>query len=201
MTTRASQPTVVIVPGLRAHVADHWQTLLGEHLTATGAPVRAVPPLEVDRLSRHARVTALDAVLAEITGPVVLVAHSAGVITTAHWAQTATRPVLGALLAAPADLETPLPAGYPTTAELDAGGWNPIPRTRLPFPSIMAISTNDPLARHRRVTGLAEVWGSRPVTIGAAGHLNTASGYGPWPLAAELVAELASAALTGANRG
>lgn len=73
MSSSAS-PTVVIVPGLRDHVDDHWQTLLAAGLDR----VRTVPPLEHDRLSLDARVAALDDVLTGIDGPVVLVAHSAG---------------------------------------------------------------------------------------------------------------------------
>ena len=42
----------------------------------------------------------------------LLVAHSAGVMMVAHWAQSHDRPIRGALLATPADLEQPLPAGY-----------------------------------------------------------------------------------------
>jgi uncharacterized protein len=185
-----TDPTVVIVPGLRDHVAEHWQTLLAEKLDR----VRTVPPLEQDKLSRRARVEALDVVLSGIDGPVVLVAHSAGVMITAHWAQRSTRSIQGALLATPADLEHPLPDGYPTTKQLDRGGWLPVPRRRLPFPSIVAASTNDPLARHRRVAGMAEVWGSRLVDLGAVGHLNPTSGYGHWPRAEEFVRELSGTA-------
>ncbi|WP_182359970.1 RBBP9/YdeN family alpha/beta hydrolase [Tomitella gaofuii] len=180
-------PAVVIVPGLRGHVDDHWQT----HLAASlGRTVRTVQPLDTAPLSRAARVAALDAVLDEVEGPVVLVAHSAGVLTTVHWAQNPTREIQGALLMTPADMEEPLPAPHPTYDEVDEGGWLPIPRRVLPFPSLLGISTDDPLARYRRVTGMAEVWGSRLVDLGAVGHLNPASGFGPWPRAEELLAEL-----------
>ncbi|TSD99950.1 serine hydrolase family protein [Skermania sp. ID1734] len=181
-----STPTVVIVPGLRDHVADHWQTLLADQLDNA----RTVAPLEHDKLSRAARVAALDDVLRDIDGPVVLVAHSAGVMITVHWAQHSTRPIAGALLATPADLEMPMPPGYPTPEQLDNAGWNPIPRGRLPFPSIVAASRNDPLGSYRRIAGMAEVWGSRLVDLGNVGHLNPASGYGPWPMAQELLQDL-----------
>ncbi|MFD5177754.1 RBBP9/YdeN family alpha/beta hydrolase [Nocardia sp. NPDC058379] len=181
-----STPTVVIVPGLRDHVADHWQTLLA----ATLDQVAIVPPLERDGLSLPARVAALDAVLAEIDGPVVLVAHSAGVMITVHWAQQSTRPVRGAVLATPPDFETPLPPGYPAAADLAAHGWTPVPRRRLPFPSIVAASSTDPLATTRRVSGMAEAWGSSLVELGDVGHLNPAAGYGPWPRAQELLDDL-----------
>lgn len=177
------EPTVVIVPGLRDHVPDHWQTRLAEDLER----VRTVPPLEHDRLSLPARVAALDRVLSEVDGPVVLVAHSAGVMITVHWAQQAGREIHSALLATPADVETPFPPGYPTADELNRHGWQPIPRRRLAFPSIVAASTTDPLASFRRVAGMAEAWGSRLVDLGDVGHLNPASGFGPWDRAGELL--------------
>ncbi|HET9139755.1 RBBP9/YdeN family alpha/beta hydrolase [Actinophytocola sp.] len=180
------EPTVVFVPGLRDHVAEHWQTLLADKLDRT----RTVPPLEHDRLSLPARVAALDRVITGVTGPVVLVAHSAGVIITAHWARRHDRPVAGALLATPPDLDVPLPDGYPTPEELARNGWLPVPRERLPFPSIVAASRNDPLAGFDTVAGLARDWGSRLVDAGAVGHLNPASGYGPWPAAEDLLATL-----------
>ncbi|MEU4430007.1 alpha/beta fold hydrolase [Nocardia rhamnosiphila] len=188
-------PTIVIVPGLRDHVAEHWQTLLAERLDK----VRTVPPLEHDKLGLAARIAALDAVVADVDGPVVLVAHSAGVMITVHWAQHHQRPVRAALLATPADVGTPMPSGYPTPEELAAGGWLPIPRRRLPFPSIVAASTTDPLAAYRRVAGMAETWGSRLVDLGDVGHLNPASGYGEWPRAQELLDELLAATATGAQ--
>ncbi|MFJ2913424.1 RBBP9/YdeN family alpha/beta hydrolase [Streptomyces sp. NPDC087228] len=182
----SAQPTVVIVPGLRDHVPDHWQTVLADKI----AGARTVPPLEKDRLSRDAQVAALDEMLSDISGPVVLVAHSAGAITTVHWAQRLRRSVKGALLAAPPDFDTPLPDGYPTAEVLRENGWTPTPRTPLPFPSIVAASTNDPLAAADRVADLARAWGSRLVDLGPVGHLNPASGYGAWPRAEEFVREL-----------
>ncbi|MEU6089716.1 alpha/beta hydrolase [Streptomyces sp. NPDC047085] len=188
--SRATEPAVVIVPGLRDHVEQHWQTLLGARLAEAGRTVRTVPPLTHDQLSREARVAALDKVISEIAGPVVLVAHSAGVITTVHWAQGHEAEVRGALLVTPPDFETPLPEGYPTPEVLDENGWTPVPRKPLPFPSIVAASSNDPLGTVEHVAELARDWGGRLVALGEVGHLNPASGYGPWPRAEELLREL-----------
>lgn len=181
-----ARPTVLIVPGLRDHVEDHWQTILQGRIPGA----RSVPPLEHDKLSRAARVAALDRALAEIDGPVVLVAHSAGVMITVHWAQQHRRTIQGALLATPADLESPMPAGYPSLDALRDNGWLPIPRTPLPFPSLVAASTNDPLGSFERVSQLATDWGSRLLNVGAVGHLNPAAGFGEWPQAEELLHEL-----------
>ena len=181
-----SVPTVVIVPGLRDHVDEHWQTLLENKLDR----VRSVPPLSENKLSLAARIAALDAVISDIDGPIVLVAHSAGVMITVHWALQANRPIVGALLATPADLERQLPEGYPMLEDLNSNGWLPIPRRQLPFPSIVAVSSNDPLADRLRVANMAEVWGSRLVDLGDVGHLNPASGYGEWSQAEEFIGEL-----------
>ncbi|MDV8065888.1 alpha/beta hydrolase [Rhodococcus sp. IEGM 1366] len=181
-----SVPTVVIVPGLRDHVDEHWQTLLENKLDR----VRSVPPLSENKLSLAARIAALDAVISDIDGPIVLVAHSAGVMITVHWALQANRPIVGALLATPADLERQLPEGYPVLEDLSTNGWLPIPRRQLPFPSIVAVSSNDPLADRLRVANMAEVWGSRLVDLGDVGHLNPASGYGEWSQAEEFIGEL-----------
>ena len=181
-----SETTVLIVPGLRDHVPQHWQTLLQARL----GKVRSVPPLEENKLSLAARVDAIQRELQTISGPVILVAHSAGVLMVAHWAAVHQRPIKGALLAAPPDLEASWPQGYPTSQSLRANGWDPLPKGALPFPSIVAASTNDHLASLQAVTRLALGWGSELVNLGAVGHLNPAAGYGDWPQADELIRTL-----------
>ncbi|MFI6495162.1 RBBP9/YdeN family alpha/beta hydrolase [Streptomyces sp. NPDC050564] len=186
------QSTVVIVPGLRDHVADHWQTVLAERLVKAGRAVRTVPPVAAERLSLDVQVGNLAATLAPLDGPVLLVAHSAGAIATVHWAGRHRADVRGALLATPPDFETPLPDGYPTPVELADHGWTPVPRAPLPFPSLVAASADDPLGAPGRVAELARNWRSRLVQLGAVGHLNPASGHGEWPLAEELIRMLES---------
>ena len=186
-----AQPTVLIVPGLRDHVAEHWQTLLAARLPR----VRTVPPMGRESLDCAARVVAIDRELMSIGGPVIVVAHSGGVIMLAHWAawsRRTLRRVHGALLATPPDFEEPMPAGYPTIEALRANGWLPVPRQPLPFPSIVAASRNDPLGRFERVQELARAWGSRLADLGEVGHLNPASGYGEWPQARSFIDELAA---------
>jgi predicted alpha/beta hydrolase family esterase len=136
-------------------------------------------------------VTLLDQIVEDVAGPVVLVAHSAGVLVTVHWAaQYSPTRVVGALLVTPPAFAVPLPPEYPSIEQLRAHGWLPIPRRPLPFPSILAVSTDDPLGNTVRLRALANAWGSRTHSLGAVGHLNPASGYGEWPQAVELIAEL-----------
>jgi len=178
--------TILLVPGLRDHVEAHWQTILEKKLPN----VCSVAPLEHNKLSCAARIEALENALDRIDGPVVLVAHSAGVMITAHWANKYRRPIHGALLATPADLESPLPPGYPTLEEIRDNGWLPLPRKTLPFPSIVAASTNDPLGNFDRISKLACDWGSHLVNLGDVGHLNPAAGFGEWPQAEALIRKL-----------
>lgn len=182
-----SGPTILFVPGLRDHVEDHWQTHAARALPGSVT----VEPLQHDRLSREARVAALDDALEAIAGEVVLVAHSAGCLMVAHWAPTQSRPIRGALLVTPADVENPLPAGYPTMAELAENGWLPIPRRRLPFPTLVVASRNDPLADFARAEDLAWDWGADLHDAGEVGHLNPAAGYGYWPDALDLIERMA----------
>ena len=195
MADSADRFTVLIVPGLRDAVDDHWQTLLQRDLRKAARPVASVLPMGRENLSCSARVAEIERTAQSIEGPIVAVAHSGGCIMLAHWARRTKRAVRGALLATPPDFEKPMPEGYPTMDALRAGGWLPVPRKPLPFPSIVGASRNDPLGRFSRVTALASDWGSEVVDLGSVGHLNPASGYGQWTKAESLIARLGAAAL------
>jgi predicted alpha/beta hydrolase family esterase len=178
--------TILIVPGLREHVAEHWQTLLAARLSN----VRSVAPLTTDKLDCMARVRAIQHELEQIDGPVILVAHSAGVLMVAHWAAHYSRPIKGALLAAPPDLDAVWPSNYPSSETLRSQGWNPLPQSPLPFRSIVAGSTNDHLASLAAVTRMAQGWGAELLDLGDVGHLNPAAGFGHWQQAEALILEL-----------
>lgn len=189
--------TVLIVPGLRDHVAQHWQTLLA----AEWPGAQTVPPMGREDIDCARRVDAIEAAVSAIEGRVILVAHSGGCVMVAHWAQTtryATR-IQGALMATPPDFETPMPEGYPTIEALRMGGWLPVPRRLLPFKSLVALSENDPLGDLNAVQKLAHDWQAETVNLGRVGHLNPASGFGPWPQAKDLLTRFSSTPFTHSN--
>lgn len=185
------EATVVIVPGLRGHVPDHWQTLLARRLKK----VANVEPMGREDLDCRARVLAIETALDAIDGPVILVAHSGGCVMVAHWALATAHAgrVKAALLATPPDFDRPMPDGYPTLQALDASGWLPVPRRSLPFRSLVLASRNDPLGAFDRVSQLSDDWGSDLRDLGEVGHLNPASGFGDWPMADQLVEQLNAA--------
>jgi predicted alpha/beta hydrolase family esterase len=186
--TRDDDATLLIVPGLRGAMPQHWQSLLEAEVPGA----RSVPPMDVDGLNCMARAEAIGRALDAIDGPVILVAHSAGVLMVAHWAalDQGRRPIAGALLAAPPDLDAEWPANYPPSATLRATGWAPLPPGPLPFPSILAASANDCLCGIAASERMAARWGSTLVELGEVGHLNPAAGFGPWPMARRLIDSL-----------
>jgi hypothetical protein len=82
--------------------------------------------------------------------------------------------IRGALLVAPSDPEA---ASFPSGPT----GFAPMPLVRLPFPSVVVASSNDPFVTVVRAQTFARAWGSEFVMIRNAGHINTASGLGDWP--------------------
>ncbi|GIF00746.1 hypothetical protein Ari01nite_82100 [Paractinoplanes rishiriensis] len=142
------------------------------------APEPPKPPLVLRQ-----RVAALDAAVSGSDEPAILIAHSAGCITTVVWAARHTGPVRAALLVTPP---------YIDGAEPDEPGDVPwvVPRGRLPFPAVLVASRTDPYTSFAQFEQFAADWGAELVDAGDAGHLDTAGGFGPWPDGERLVTEL-----------
>lgn len=178
-------PHVVMVPGLRGDTPTHWQQVLTPALGATHLPTHRAPD---DLAGRTADITAS---IESREGPVLLVGHSAGVLTILHWARAAepglTSRVHAALLVTPPALERELPGAYPRLGELRRAGWLPLPQGPLPFDSTVLVSDDDELGPAVVVQGLARRWGSTVVGAGPVGHANPAAGFGDWPFVAECI--------------
>ena len=172
---------VLLVPGLWNSGPEHWQSYWERERT----DCRRVVQANWDTPRRGDWVAALEGAVAEAGGPVVLAAHSLGCALVAHWAGASriSSKVRGALLVAPSDVEAP---SYPPGTE----GFAPMPLARLPFPSIVVLSTDDQYVAPARAALFAHAWGSRLVDAGAKGHLNSSSGLRGWPEGFALVEEL-----------
>jgi uncharacterized protein len=134
----------------------------------------------------HDWVVSLDTAVRNENDNVILVGHSLGSVMIIHWASRYVRRIVGALLVAPSDTEA---SSFPKGTT----GFSPIPTYRLPFPSIVVASTDDPYISLERVTTLAEAWGSKLVSLGPHGHISVADGFGPWPEGIQYIAELEDA--------
>ena len=158
------------VPGLNNSGPNHWQTLWED---AYPQQFSRVEQENWSSPTRNEWVSALHTKLEEYDSPVVLVAHSLGCVTVAHWAnENKSAAVIGALLVAPANAEQSSRECFKTFC--------PVPKNRLPFPSIVVASTNDPYAAIENSARLAAYWGSKFVCAGDKGHINAQSGLGDW---------------------
>ena len=115
----------------------------------------------------------LDRRVGDETKPVILVAHSLGTMTVAHWAFRFKRTIKGAFLVAPPDVES-------ADAPAEIKGFAPIPLAAFDFPSTVAASETDVYCCIERAAFFARSWNSRFINIGDAGHINTKSGHGEW---------------------
>lgn len=166
-----------IIPGLGNSGPEHWQTWL----ETTGSNFHRIEQQEWDAPDCADWVANIEKAIAGFApSTVVLIAHSLGCTTIAHWARTFNRPIKGALLVAPSDIEAPV-YDFPAT------GFTPIPLEKLPFKTIMVASLNDEWVSTERAQFFAEKWGSELVFIGDAGHINAVSGYGAWPEGLEIL--------------
>jgi predicted alpha/beta hydrolase family esterase len=160
---------VLLLPGLYNSGPQHWQSVWErEHPSFQRLQQR-----DWDTPDRSDWVATLQDAIAASTTPVILVAHSLACCLVAHWSAEHTGPVQGALLVAPSDVEAD---SYPSGTT----GFAPMPLNRLPFPSIVLASTDDPHVSVERARQFAEAWGARFEVVGALGHINSASELGGW---------------------
>jgi predicted alpha/beta hydrolase family esterase len=154
---------VLVVPGLDGSGPEHWQSRWQRLYPA----FERVEQDRWDVADLPVWSSRLQEVLAQDARPTVIVAHSFGCLTTVHRVGLDAGHIVGALLVAPADPEKFKVAD--------------IVQVRLPFPSVVIGSTDDPWMSAERAEHWAGVWGSEFVNAGAVGHINTASGLGDWP--------------------
>ncbi|HJU83238.1 MAG TPA: alpha/beta fold hydrolase [Holophagaceae bacterium] len=169
---------LLIVPGWQDSGPAHWQSLWQAELGGTRIRVASWELPE-----REDWVRAIETAVAACPAPPVLAGHSVGCIAIAHWAARSARPVKGAFLAAPADVDR---EGCPEPLR----NFAPIPRTPLPFPALVVAAKDDPYAAFDRNEALARAWGARFHAVERGGHLNATSGFGPWPEGRALLQEL-----------
>jgi len=169
---RTSDCDILIIPGYSNSGPDHWQTRWERQLSTA----RRAELGNWDSPKRDIWTSALVRAVEACRRPVVLVAHSLGVVTVAHAAPLLpAKAVRGAFLVGLPDVER---SGFEPAIDR---AFAPLPRDPLPFPSVLVASRTDPYCSYERAEDFAYAWGAAIVDAGDAGHINTASGYGPWP--------------------
>lgn len=159
------------VPGVMNSSPQHWQSLWEKEFPEQFRRIEQKnwdTPTCADWIEKIERGV-------QVANPatIVLVAHSLGCTSVAHWARKFGTKIKGALLVAPSDCEA-------ETYNFDTKGFAPIPLEKLPFNSLVAASDNDEYVSLKRAEEFAEKWGSELINVGAKGHINHASGFGEW---------------------
>ncbi|WP_339490259.1 RBBP9/YdeN family alpha/beta hydrolase [Pseudomonas sp. EL_65y_Pfl2_R95] len=168
-------PTIryLIIPGWHGSAPEHWQS----HWQRVLPNSSRVEQVDWQYPQQASWVEQLQRGIAEDSRPVVLITHSLGCVTVAHWAAQAPKQllskVLGALLVAPADVER-------TNCPELLRNFAPIPTAKLPFPSQLIGSDNDSAATPERALQLAHDWGSEVSILRGVGHINVSSGHNRW---------------------
>lgn len=168
---RVSEIEILIVPGWTNSGPDHWQSRWQRNLKSA----RRVEQADWDTPRADDWVERIVAEVGRAVRPAVIVAHSCGVIATVMAAPRLEDRLAGAFLVAPPDL-----GGRDLWPATD-GGFAPVPMDRLPFPSKLIGSSTDAYCSVEQTQSYAAAWGSDVSIVAGAGHLNTASGHGPWP--------------------
>ncbi len=172
--------SVLMVPGWQGSSTDHWQSLWLARLPR--AEQLIMDNWQVPR--RHVWIEALSRQILDLDKPVVVVAHSLGCLALSHLPSSAAMRIAGALMVAPIDPEK----------RALFSDFGPVPAHRLPYRSIVVASTSDPCCSVRLSAAYARAWASEFVRIPNAGHINVASGHGPWPLGWALLQSLLESA-------
>jgi predicted alpha/beta hydrolase family esterase len=172
---RTSDVDILMIPGWAGSGPDHWQSRWEAKLSTA----RRVQQEDWHKPHRAQWAANIVAAVAASSRPVVLVAHSAGVSSVAHAfagrpVEVAGRVVGAFLVAAPSERALHAIPGMPADFAAHA-------REKLPFRSVLAASETDPYCTYDEAQELAGAWGAEISNAGDAGHINAASGHGPWP--------------------
>ena len=168
----------VIVPGVGGSEHDHWQSWLQRQLKSCSR----VQQQDWNKPVLHAWVEQFVKTVQAIQEPIQIVAHSFGCLTTV--AALAQHPELNQkiknlVLVAPANPARFGDDGFARESQNDYQQY--FQQLKLQVPTQMIISENDPWLNFQDALQLAKAWKIRPKNLGQVGHINVASGFGPFP--------------------
>ncbi|WP_374663688.1 RBBP9/YdeN family alpha/beta hydrolase [Acinetobacter sp.] len=168
----------VIVPGVGGSEYHHWQSWLQRQLMSCSRVQQQNwhQPVLKEWIAQFVKT------VAPIQDDIQIVAHSFGCLTTV--AALAQHPELNQkvknlILAAPANPARFGDAGFSRDSQNDYADY--FHQLKISVPATMLISENDPWLAFEDAKQLADAWKLYPVNLGSVGHINVASGFGPFP--------------------
>lgn len=178
---------ILIVPGYHGSGENHWQTWLERGLPEC----ERVKGIDWERPELFSWANAIENHIETIGHPVILVAHSFGCLASSVAASRLPNKVSGLIMVAPA---SPLrfalhgPIGHESDASATIAVH--LPQQKLETTGLLVASENDPWMVFGQAERLSRRWGLAFYSAGSAGHINSESGHGEWPLIQELVLSL-----------
>ena len=168
----------VIVPGVAGSEHAHWQSWLQRQLMSCSRVQQRNWHLPVLKTWIQQFV----ATVAPLEDDLQIVAHSFGCLTTV--AALAEHPELQAkvknlVLVAPANPARFGERGFARDSQSDYAAY--FQKLPIDVPTTMLISENDPWLSFEDAQQLAKAWQLTPINLGQVGHINVASGFGPFP--------------------
>jgi predicted alpha/beta hydrolase family esterase len=168
---KTTDAEILIIPGYKGASEDHWQSRWERNISSA----RFVEMGDWHKPVFEDWKANLLTAVAAAQKPVFLVGHSIGSQVIVQAASEFEKPVAGALLVAPPDVENP------SIRPKHLLTFGPASREPLPFPSLTIASRNDHFCSYEKAEDMAAAWGSLFMDAGESGHINHESGHGPWP--------------------
>ena len=168
----------VIVPGVGGSEAQHWQSWLQQQIVSSSR----VQQKHWDRPVLNHWVSQFVKTVATIEAPIQIVAHSFGCLTSvaalAEHAELRAK-VKNLILVAPANPARFGESGFARHSLTDYKQY--FHQLSIDVPTTLLISENDPWLGYVDALQLAQAWKLTPINLGQVGHINVASGFGPFP--------------------
>ncbi len=168
----------VIVPGVGGSEPAHWQSWLQRQLMSCSR----VQQKDWNNPVLETWISEFVNTVAPIQGKIQIIAHSFGCLTTV--AALAQHPELNQkiknlILVAPANPARFGEAGFARDSQSDYSAY--FHQLKIAVPTTLLMSENDPWLNFEDAQCLAQAWKLNPINLGQVGHINVASGFGPFP--------------------
>ncbi len=168
----------LIVPGVGGSEYHHWQSWLQRGLMQCSR----VEQKDWKHPVLAKWVEAFVKTIQSIEDDVEVVAHSFGCLTSvaalAQHPSFATK-IKKLILVAPANPARFGEQGFAQDSQQNYSAY--FHALKLQVPTMMLISENDPWLSFKDAHALAKSWNIQPINLGQVGHVNVASGFGPFP--------------------
>ena len=168
----------VIVPGVGGSEAQHWQSWLQQQLILSSR----VQQQHWDRPILNEWVAQFVKTVTAVQSPIQIVAHSFGCLTSvaalAEYPELKNK-VKNLILVAPANPARFGEAGFARHSLMNYQDY--FHQLSIDVPTTLMISENDPWLAYVDALQLAQAWKLTPINLGTVGHVNVASGFGPFP--------------------